>query len=152
MIDIAPWRSRSDRLPYRSSRHTRGVDVEALARAALEEFNEGDADAFANRFADDGELFPFRSATEGAYRGPEGVRAWMRETEELFEHSTAEIDEIDSRGDRLLVTGRLNLRGKESGATVEMPVFWVFRLTGEKIAYGRAYTNREEALADLATS
>jgi ketosteroid isomerase-like protein len=127
------------------------VDVEAFARAALADFNNGNVDAFADRFAEDGEMLPFRSATEGAYRGPEGVRVWMRETAELFDHASAQIDEIESRAGEVMLTGSLHLRGKGSGAPVELPVVWVFRLSGEKIAYGRAHTSREDAMADLAS-
>ena len=127
------------------------MDVEAFARAALEDFNNGYVDAFAARFADDAEWLPVRSATEGAYRGREGVRAWMRETSELFEHIGASIDTVDVRGDRALLTGNLSLRGRGSGAEIELPVFWVFRLRSEAIAYGRAHTDRNVALADLET-
>src|SRR4051794_36220047 len=94
--------------------HTRAVDPEALGRAAIREFNERDIDAFAARFTEEAEWLPFRAATEGAYRGPDGVREWLRETDELFDYSKAEIEQIEARGDTVIASGQLQLRGKGS--------------------------------------
>ena len=118
-------------------------------RVTIAAFNDGDVDGFTEQFADDGEWLPFRSATEGAYVGPDGVRAWFRETLELFEHNSAEVDSTEIHGEAVVSSGRLSLRGRGSGATVEMPVTWVFRLKDDKVAWARAYSDRAEAMAEL---
>jgi ketosteroid isomerase-like protein len=112
----------------------------------------GEIDSFAARFASDAEWWPLRSATEGPYRGPAGVRDWFGDTEAPFDYIQAELGEVEVRGDSVVATGRLKARGKGSGATVELPITWVFRLDGEKVVSGRAYAERDQALADITTS
>ncbi len=52
-------------------------------------FNARDVDTMLERFDPDVEWRPLRSETEGAYRGHDGIREWIAETAELFEHSYA---------------------------------------------------------------
>ena len=126
-------------------------DWAALAREAIREFNERDEATFAARFADDAEWWPLRSETEGAYRGPDGVRAWFRETDELFDYIRAELlGPTELISDALVSDGRLHVRGKGSGATAEIAITWAFRYDGDKVIWARAYADRAQALADLA--
>lgn len=125
-------------------------EATALARRALQMFNDRDVDCFVSCFTADAEWWPLRSATEGAYTGPEGIRAWFRETDELFDYIQAELGEVESIGGAAVSDGQLHVRGKGSGATVDMPITWVFRFEGEQVAWARAYADRAEALSDLA--
>ena len=127
-------------------------DAEALelCQAGMTAFNARDVDTMLERFDPDVEWRPLRSETEGAYRGHDGIREWIAETAELFEHSRAQIDEARWVGaDAILAEGQIDLRGKASGAPIELPVTWVFRVRDDKITWGQAFTDRNEALAEL---
>ena len=101
-------------------------------------------------FDPDVEWYPLRSETEGAYRGHDGIRKWLDETDELFEHSHAYIDEASWQGDdAILAQGRIDLQGKSSGAPIQLPTTWVFRVRDEKLLRGRAFTDRSAALREL---
>jgi ketosteroid isomerase-like protein len=113
-------------------------------------FNARDIDALLAGYDPEVEWWPLRSATEGPYRGHDGVRKWIAETDELFEHSYAYIDEASWHGDdAVLAQGRIELQGKASGAPIGLPVTWVFRLRGDKLVWARAFTDRAAALAAL---
>ncbi len=51
--------------------------------------------------------------------------------------------------DAVLAEGRIDLQGKASGAPIELPVTWVFRVRDDKITWGQAFTDRASALAEL---
>lgn len=120
-----------------------------LVRAAMEDFNRGDAEAFLDQTDPDIEWWPLRSATEGAYRGHEGVRAWFEETSALFDYIRASIDAAEWRAGRLLADGELKLQGKQSGAALELPVTWVLEFKGAKVIWGRAFGDRASAIEAL---
>ncbi len=120
-------------------------DAEALAlcQASMAAFNARDIDAMLERFDPEVEWWPLRSETEGAFRGHDGIRKWVDETAELFEHSRAQIDAARWIGDdAVLAEGRIDLQGKASGAPIELPVTWVFRLRDDKVVWGRAFNDR----------
>jgi len=124
-------------------------DPLGLARAAMEEFNRGDVEAFLEQFHPDVEWLPLRSATEGAYRGYDGIRAWLEETSALFDYSRASIDAAEWRNGAILADGQLDLQGKQSGAALQLPVSWVLELEGDKIIWGRAFADRASAIEAL---
>jgi ketosteroid isomerase-like protein len=129
-------------------------DAEALelCQSAMAAFNARDLDALLAWMDPDVEWRPLRSEMEGAYHGHAGIREWLDETAELFESSQAWIDEASWEGDDLvLATGRIDLRGKGSGAPIELPVTWVFRLRDMRVLWGQAFTDHAAALAALAT-
>ena len=129
---------------------SRDAEALALCQEAMEAFNARDLDKMLAGFDPEVEWYPLRSETEGAFRGHDGVRRWIAETDELFEHSYAYIDEASWQGDdSVLATGRIDLQGKSSGAPIELPVTWLFRLRDEKVHWARAFTDRAAALAEL---
>jgi ketosteroid isomerase-like protein len=127
----------------------RDADALELCQAAMERFNSGEVEAILEGFDPEVEWWPLRSETEGPYLGHDGVRRWVQETAELFDHSYATISEARWEGDAILAEGRIDLQGKQSGAPIEIPVTWVFRVKGDKLAWGRAFTDRNAALAEL---
>jgi ketosteroid isomerase-like protein len=123
-------------------------DREELARTSMAAFNRRDVEAVVQTFERDAEWWPLRSSTEGPYRGHDGIRAWFEDTAEMFEYLRAEVDEVDERGDVVVASGRLEVKGRGSGAAIEVPIAWVFRFAGEKVIWAKSYANREEALAE----
>lgn len=128
-------------------------DAEALAlcQEAMAAFNARDIDALLDRMDPDIEWRPLRSETEGAFHGHDGIRAWVAETEELFERSEATIESAHWEGEAVLAEGSISLEGKASGAPIELPVTWVFRLRDDKVVWGRAFNERAAALEAAAT-
>jgi ketosteroid isomerase-like protein len=130
--------------------HRDDSDALELSQATMAAFNARDIDAMLERLDPDIEWWPLRSETEGAFRGHDGFRRWIAETDELFEHSRAWIDVASWQGeDTILAEGRIDLQGKASGAPIELPVTWVFRLRDGKLVWGRAFNDQAAALAEL---
>jgi ketosteroid isomerase-like protein len=127
----------------------RPEDPLELCQLAMERFNGGDVEAIVDGFDEDVEWWPLRSQTEGPYHGHEGVRRWVAETDELFEYSYATITEASWRGDAIIAEGRIDLKGKQSGAPIQLPITWIFRVKGDKLVWGRAFTDRRAALTEL---
>ena len=75
----------------------------------------------------DHEMFTIQSLVEGGgYRGAEGFREWLASWNEMFgENWESTIEEARSvGGERVLLTGRMNARGRHGGAPVRQR-FWV---------------------------
>jgi ketosteroid isomerase-like protein len=59
---------------------------------------------------------PLRSATEGAFVGPDGMRRFLADTAETFDLFKATYPDVRDLGDgRLLAIGKIRMRGRESG-------------------------------------
>jgi len=124
-------------------------DWTELARNSIEAFNRRDLSAVLEYFARDAEWWPLRSATEGPYRGHDGIRAWFDDTAEQFEYMRATVDDVREHGDVVVVFGRLQIKGRQSGAPVDMPrITWLLRVVDDKVVWGKTYSDREEALAE----
>ena len=121
----------------------------AEARANIDAFNRRDIDAIVESFAPDVEWWPLRSATEGPYRGHDGIREWFADTAEQFEYIRATVDAVREDGDTVVVTGELEIKGRQSGASIGLPITWVFRYADDKVVWGKSYTDPNEATADM---
>jgi ketosteroid isomerase-like protein len=124
------------------------TDRVELARATFAAFNRRDVEAYLQAFAPDAEWWPLRSSTEGPYRGHDGIRAWVDDTAETFEHFQVELEDVREGDDVAVAFGRLTVKGRESGAMVEVSIAWVFRFVEDKVIWGKSYSDHEEALAE----
>jgi ketosteroid isomerase-like protein len=124
------------------------LDRAEMAREQLEAFNRRDVDSVVGVFAHDAEWWPLRSSTEGPYRGHEGIRAWFEDTAEMFDHFQVDVEDALEYDDVVVAFGRLALKGRGSGATAEVPIAWVFRFVGDKVVWGKSYSERREAFAE----
>ena len=90
---------------------------------------------------------PFGAAMEGkAYRGREEVMGWWRdEILTSWESFRVLPEKFERAGDKLLVIGRWNARGKESGVELDMPASWIVEVRNGKIAYWQTYTDHAQA-------
>jgi ketosteroid isomerase-like protein len=65
---------------------------------------------------------PLRSATEGAFIGPEGMRRFLADTAETFDLFKATYTDVrDLRDGRLLAIGTLRMRGRSSRVESDIP-------------------------------
>ena len=85
-------------------------------------------------------------AEGNAYRGHEGVRRWMAESDAAFDVQRMEAEEWRDLGDGVLLIGHVHARGRESGVEIDSAIAWLYTLRDGKIVLARGYLNTQEAL------
>jgi ketosteroid isomerase-like protein len=120
-----------------------------IAKRAVDAFNRRDVDTlFAELATPDFEWFPaLTMALEGGgYRGREGVEEFAADTRENWEEMQTVPEEFRDLGDRVLLLGRMQGRGKGSGAQVDAPIANILDFRGGRIWRSRVYFDRAEAV------
>ena len=121
-------------------------NVEVVQRA-FEAWNAGDLDRVIELVDPELEFVPFRSQLDGAsYVGADGMRQFARDSAEEWEYLQIAPDEFRYAGDRVLMVGRYDARGRASGVDIEFPAAWVAQLRNGKIVHLRSYSDRDVAL------
>ena len=115
-------------------------------RRAIEPWARFDEDAALEFLSEDIEFYALRSATEGAFHGHEGVRAFFADNRESFEVFEPEYDFRDLGDGRLLAIGSIRIRGRGSGVETDVPSAILVALRDGKIAHFRDYGNPDAAL------
>ncbi len=80
------------------------------------------------------------------FEGREGLHRWMQEVDEQFGEWQLVADEWRDAGDRVVVLGRVRVRGKESGVGVDQPHGWLFEFKDGKVFRFRHFAGPQEAL------
>ena len=119
-----------------------------IVKRAIDAYNRGDIDAYADLTTADFELFPALERTVEAvsYRGREGIETHLGNIRDTWEELHVLADEIRDLGDRVLVLGRVEGRGRGSGVQVDEPAGFVIDVRGVKLSRVRAYLDHGEAL------
>jgi ketosteroid isomerase-like protein len=124
-------------------------NVESFKRA-VEAFNRRDVEALLQELEPKVEWHPALERLLGGeatvYRGHEGVRELLRNTDEALGEIFVEFSKIQDLGDQIVAIGRLRTRGKESGAETESPVGYVAKLRDGKTIQIRTFLDPNEAL------
>ena len=109
--------------------------------------SRGDEDGMRRELHSDIVAVPFGAAMEGkAYRGPGEVMGWWRdEIMANWEYFQVLPKTFERVGDKLLVTGRWNARGRESGVELDIQASWVVEVRDGKIVYWQTYTDHAQA-------
>jgi ketosteroid isomerase-like protein len=126
-------------------------DDAEVVRRAWAAASRGDQDAMMREYHPEIVAIPFGAAMEGkAYRGPDEVVRWWRD-EILATWETFQVlpEKFERVGDKLLVTGRWNARGIESGVELDIQATWVIEVRDGKIAYWQTYTDPAQARRDV---
>jgi ketosteroid isomerase-like protein len=120
-------------------------------RRAWAAASRADEEAFVEELHDEIVVVPFGAAMEGkSYSGRDGVLDWWRnEILVNWEHFHVLPERFERVGDKLLVTGRWNARGNESGVELDIPASWVVEVRDGKIAYWQTYTDHAQARREL---
>jgi ketosteroid isomerase-like protein len=121
-----------------------------VVRRAWAAASRADEDAMLRELHPEIVTVPFGAAMEGkAYRGPGEVLGWWRDeimvSWEVFQVLPQTFQRV---GDRILVTGRWNARGRESGVELDIPASWILEVRDGKIAYWQTYTDHAQARRD----
>jgi ketosteroid isomerase-like protein len=113
-----------------------------------EAFNSGDLDSFLTGLGDDFEVVDRPDNPDATvYRGAGHWKQAMVEMREAFAEYRFDVDEVDDRGDHIIVVAHQSARGKASGVPVEGTIVHVWEVRDDQAIGMRAYSTRDEALA-----
>jgi ketosteroid isomerase-like protein len=94
------------------------------------------------------EFFPVVTAEavgrDAPYVGPAGLHDYLADTAKIWEELLITPSQIEQRGDRLLVRGRVYARSRELGIR-DMPVAWIWEVRDDLIVRGEVFPDLEHA-------
>jgi uncharacterized protein len=110
-----------------------------IVRRGFEAFNRGDLDAFLENSTDDIDYRAAEGAPDdhGPIQGKDALRAFMQDWLDTFDDFTAEP---------VIVVVRVSGRAKLSGVETDLTYAELWTLRDGKVAWGRQYWTRDEAL------
>ena len=81
------------------------------------------------------------------YRGHDGLRAWLADIQENFERFEPWVDEArDAEEDRVVATGGISFRARESGLDMAERLGWVCEFNNGRLRRMMFYGSPREAL------
>src|ERR1700693_1162554 len=105
-------------------------NVELVARL-IGAFNQRDVDTFASITTPDFEWSTSVMAVEGEiFRGREGIETYFERMREAWDDFQTIVDEYRDLGDRVLLSGQVEGRGRGSGAPVVAPLDILYHFRG----------------------
>jgi len=118
-----------------------------IARLMGEYFNSGDREAFGGLFAPDAEIIPLRAALEGTvYRGPSSFADFWGDIDESWETLGFDLEEIRDLGDRVLLTGRLRAKARQTGVDTDSRIGAIVTFAEGRVTRFQTYATVAEAL------
>jgi ketosteroid isomerase-like protein len=121
------------------------ANVEIVKRV-IDAVNRRDLDAYDDLVTPDFEWFVPRTVEGDGYLGREGTESYFGEISDTWEEFRAIAEEYRDLGDRVLLLGRFEGRGKGSGVPVDAPMAVVYDFRDGKISRSRVYLDHGEAL------
>src|SRR5512146_156366 len=114
----------------------------ALVERLFDAFNRRDGDQIV-ALCDEGlESFPVVTAEavgrDAPYVGPDGLRAYLADVAEVWEELLITPSELQSRGDTLLVRGRVYARSREQGIR-DLPAAWIWQVGEGRFLRGEVF-------------
>jgi ketosteroid isomerase-like protein len=119
-----------------------------LVEALFDAFNRRDPEGIVALCHEDMQFFAVTAEEVGRsdpYVGPEGLRSYLADVAAVWEELLISPEEVEQRGDCLLVLGRVYLRSRELGIR-DMPVGWIWELQGDRFSRGQAFSDPEQAI------
>ena len=113
---------------------------------ATEAFNRGDKQAWLAAYDPDAVFEPQVAAMEGAYRGRDGIGAFMAAIADTFDGFQVHIADVRDLGDRVLALGTATGIGKGSGIEQQGPLAIVVSFRDGLITHFKDYGDKEQAL------
>jgi ketosteroid isomerase-like protein len=123
-------------------------DLVERVRSAAAERHAAERAAFVQPTTADFEWFPaLGMAVEGdSFRGREGVEAYFRAPDGTWEQVRLITEDVRDLGGSVVWLGRIEGRGRGSGAAVEAAMGAVFAVRDGKVWRARSYLDHAEAL------
>jgi ketosteroid isomerase-like protein len=119
-----------------------------LVERLFDAFNRRDAAAIVDLCDDRMEFYAVTAEEIGRndpYTGPEGLRDYLKDVATVWEELLITPNEVEQRGDSLLVRGRVFLRSRELGIR-DMPSVWIWDLEDGLFIRGRVFIDPEEGI------
>lgn len=117
-----------------------------VARRALEAFNRRDFDALVELITPDIEWYPaMPGAVKDGYVGRLGVEAYLGEVRNTWKDYRARSSVFSEVPGGVLVLGRAEGRGRDSGVEVDSPLGMVIEFRDGRISRVRSYLDHDEA-------
>ena len=118
-------------------------------RRGNEAFNRRDRDTFLAAFDRDAEWHVTGLVVDQktCYRGHEEIWEYVTVLDDQFEELQAHFEELFDAGDKVVVIGRLNGRGRTSGAPVDLRWAIVVTFSKDRIVRLDNYAEKEQAFA-----
>jgi ketosteroid isomerase-like protein len=120
-----------------------------IVRQAAAAFNRGEPDAWIEYCTDDIDYRAIEGALDdrGAMHGKEAVRAYVQDWLDTFDDLNVEpLELIDAGEDQVIAVLRNSGRAKLSGVETDLTHAALYTFRDGKIARGREYWTRDEAL------
>jgi ketosteroid isomerase-like protein len=125
------------------------ANVEAFTRA-FDAYNRADVEALLDALDAEIEWRPVLPVVLGGgetvYRGHDGVRQLLRDLDEVLAERRLAFSEVRDRGDHVVATGSLRIRGKSSGALSEAPFGCVAEFRNGRAIRIQTYLDPKDAL------
>jgi ketosteroid isomerase-like protein len=119
-------------------------------KRGIEAYNRGDIEAVLEEHDPEVEWHPVLQVLLGGnatvYRGHEGVREFLRDTDDAFVELQIEVFDTRDLGDRLIATAQLRGRGKASGADTATPLSYLVDFRNGKVFRIWTFLDPAEAL------
>jgi ketosteroid isomerase-like protein len=130
-----PWMTLVERL-YDCFNRREEVCIEALCDEEMEFFPVVTAEAVGR---------------QAPYTGPTGLHDYMNDVAQVWEELQITPNELERRGDLLLVRGRVYARSRDLGIR-DVPVAWIWEVRDDRFVRGEVFPDPEQATQRFAAS
>jgi ketosteroid isomerase-like protein len=129
-----------------------GTDA-AVVRQLLDAFVQRDGDRLAAVVAEDFVFEPLSTevAPRGRYEGPEGMREYLRDVDEVWRQFDLRVTAIEETEGHVLVTGRIYARARTSSLVADDPVAFAWQVEGDRAVWGKVFLSESAARRAIAS-
>jgi ketosteroid isomerase-like protein len=120
-----------------------------LCREGVEAFNQRDIERLAELTSPEFEFAAYLATLieTTTYRGLDGFRRYFEDADAAWEEIQVRLsDDFRDLGERIVLFGELQGKGRASGLEVRVPLAWVAEIHDGKLTRLRSYENAADAL------
>jgi ketosteroid isomerase-like protein len=119
-----------------------------VAKRSIDAYNRRDLDAYDEIWTADYQSLPAMAGTVdgNSFEGRRGIEAYFADVDTAWEEFLLFPDDVRDLGERVLILGRSQGRGRSSGVTVIAEWGLLCEFRDAKISLARAYMTHAEAL------
>lgn len=118
-------------------------------------FNERDESGLVELCDERMEFFPIVTAEavgrDAPYSGRAGLHDYLSDVATVWEELTIAPSLVESRGDSVLVRGRVYARSRDLGIR-DVPVAWIWEVRDGRVVRGEVFPDPEQAVARFAAA